>query len=142
MIRGIFALTAVTVALMAALPAVAKADLITQRGAGTLRASGSGVSYGVVGKGTIWVLDRTADGHQGWSVSGWSKKIHHAGNWWELRGSHMSLQTQRTWSMRIYGSGIQVRIVANGTAYLQGSGRYAIGRTWHNWPAVGHSFPI
>jgi hypothetical protein len=142
MIRGVLAVTALVGALMAALPATAFADLETRNGAGTLRASASGVGYGVVGSGSIWILDRSADGRRGWSVSNYHRKIHHTGNWWELRGTNMSFFTQKAWSLRIYGTGIRVRIVANGTLYLQGSGRYAFGAAWHNWPGTGRSFPL
>jgi hypothetical protein len=140
MIRGVVATTALVAALMGAVPAVAKADLETRNGAGTLRASATGIGYGVVGKGSIWLLDRSADGHRGWSVSNANRRIHHSGNWWEMRGTNMSFFTQKAWSMRIYATGIKVRIVANGTLYLQGTGQYAFGSTWHNWPVTGRSY--
>jgi len=141
MIRRVVAAAALAVVLMAALPAVARADLETRNGDGTLRASATGIAYGAVGKGSIWLLDRTADGKRGWSVSGSvHRRIHHSGNWWEIRGSNMSFFTQKAWSLRIYASGIRVRIVANGTLYLQGTGRYAFGSTWHNWPVTGRSY--
>ncbi len=117
----------------------------TSNGAGSLRASAKGSSYGNVGSGQIWVLDRTSDGKRGWTVSGYEQgPIVHSGGWREFRGSGMTFSMQSAWSLKILNArGIAVRVVADGSVTIAGSGKYSInGSAWRNWPSLSRLFGL
>jgi hypothetical protein len=114
----------------------------TWNGAGQQRASATGTAYGSIGRGSIELLDRTADGVRGWSVAGYDRAVKLKYGWWKFSGIGMTFSTKKSWSFRILkAQGINVRIVASGSTYVQGSGLYSInGSNWRLWPSLGRRF--
>jgi hypothetical protein len=114
----------------------------TWNGAGQQRASATGTAYGSIGRGTIVLLDRSADGVRGWSVAGYDRSVRLKDGWWKFTGVDMTFSTKKSWSFKILKArGINVRIVASGSTYIQGSGRYSINSSnWRTWPALGRRY--
>ncbi len=113
--------------------------LQTSAASGTVGVDGRGTAYGQVsGSSTIKVKDRTADGRQGFSVSGWSSRGRAAGGWWVYHGKNMSFFAQNAFGLRIRGGQAYIRVVADGSAHLQGHGRYAVnGGSWRTMTSSG-----
>jgi hypothetical protein len=113
--------------------------LQTSAADGTIRVDGRGTAYGPVdGSATIKLKDRTADGKQGFSVSGWSSRARAADGWWVYRGRNMSFFAQDAFGLRIRGGQAYIRVVADGKAYVQGRGRYAVnGGSWRTITSSG-----
>src|SRR5690349_22101809 len=90
-------------------------------GDGVLRQTGTGVTYGTVGQGTIAILDRSDDGKVGYSVAGWE---HHwsKDGWAYFSGKGMSYLAKTSWTVRINGSWcISTTTRSRGWGYNQGS---------------------
>jgi hypothetical protein len=117
----------------------------TWNGAGDQRGSATGTAYGSIGRGTILLLDRTADGVRGWSVAGYDRSpVRLKYGWWKFQGTDMTFSAMKAWSFKIVKAhGINVRIVASGSTYVQGSGYYSINSSnWRSWPALGRRFSL
>ena len=124
-------------------------------GAGTLQQSGSGVTYGTVGQGTIAIRDRSNNGHRDFSVGGWEKKWAKDGfTYYSGRG--MSYQASTTWTVKITASwGASTTTTALGRGYIKGATKdnawlythWTLGSgqspsQWPHWPTAGKSFAI
>ena len=116
----------------------------SQKGSGFLRAWAKGTGYGSVGQGKIWLRDRTGDGHRGFSVSGYDRgPFVRSEGWIEYRGRNMSFLAGQAWGLRIDGSGINIRIVADGAVTLRGTGSYTVnGSRWRSWPSVARTIAL
>jgi hypothetical protein len=113
--------------------------LQTDRASGTVKFDGRGVAYGRVnGKGTVRVKGTS------FSVGNWSSRTRSSTGWWVYTGRSMSFSVSSTVHLRIKGGGIDVRIVADGTGYLQGTqGRYLLNSSgWRAMPGSGRSFSL
>lgn len=113
--------------------------LQTDNASGTVKFDGRGVAYGRVnGKGTVRVKGTS------FSVGHWSSRKKSSTGWWVYTGKSMSFSVSSVVHLRIKGGGIDVRIVADGTGYLQGSqGRYLLNSSgWRAMPAGGRSFSL
>jgi hypothetical protein len=118
-------------------------------GDGTLRQTGTGVTYGTVGSGQIAILDRSNNGSRDYSVGGWDKRWSHDG-WVYFRGNGLSYRVWTSWTVKIHGSwGISSNTTATGWGFIQGSGQWSLngagGATtskWPKWPSAGKSFTI
>jgi hypothetical protein len=118
-------------------------------GDGVLRQTGTGVTYGTVGQGTIAILDRSDDGKVGYSVAGWE---HHwtKNGWAYFSGKGMSYLAKTSWTVRINGSwGISTTTRAHGWGFIQGSGKWSLNGAggssssrWPDWPSGGRSFTL
>ena len=123
-------------------------------GAGTLRQSGTGVTTGTVGQGTIAI--RGYNGHHNFSVGGWERKWAKDGFVY-YSGKGMSYQAWATWTVNITASwGASTTTTAVGHGYIKfvasksqpwryshwtlGSG--ASPSQWPHWPTAGKSFAI
>lgn len=117
--------------------------LATVRGAGTLTQTGTGITYGSVGAGTIAVFDRSANGSRDYSVSGWSSSWKKDGYVY-FKGRNMSYFVDTSWSVRINGTGgIVTNTVARGYGYIKGSGLWNVNRNGQtSWPSAGRSFQL
>jgi hypothetical protein len=113
------------------------------RGSGTLQQSGTGITYGSVGSGTIAVLDRSPNGARDYSVSGWSRTWRKDGFVY-FKGRNMSYFVDTTWTVRITGTaGIVTNTVARGYGYIKGSGVWNVNRNGQkSWPWAGRSFQL
>jgi hypothetical protein len=125
------------------------------QGAGTLRQSGTGVTYGTVGQGTIAIRDRSYDGHRDFSVGGWERKWTNDGYVY-YSGKGMSYQAWTTWTVKITASwGASTTTTAVGSGYIKGATEYStwlkthwtLGSglspsQWPHWPTAGKSFTI
>ena len=119
------------------------------RGDGTLRQTGTGVTYGTVGSGQIAILDRTNNGSRDYSVGGWEKRWR-KGDWVYFKGNGLSYRAWTSWSVKIHGSsGVTVNTTATGWGYIQGSGQWSLNggggssaAKWPHWPSAGKSFTI
>jgi hypothetical protein len=111
--------------------------LQTDNAASTVRFDGSGVAYGsVAGQATIKLKGTSSVGH-------WSSRKRSDG-WWVYTGRNMSLSVQGTFHLRITGTGIDVRVVADGSGFVKGTkGRYLLNSSgWRAMPAGGRSFSL
>jgi hypothetical protein len=113
------------------------------RGSGTLHQTGTGVTYGSVGAGTIAVLDRSANGTRDFSVSGWSRSWKKDGFVY-FKGRRMTYFVDTSWTVRITGSsGIVANTVARGSGYIKGSGIWSVNTpAQKSWPWAGRSFQL
>jgi hypothetical protein len=119
------------------------------RGHGVLRQTGTGVTYGTVGQGTIAIRDRSSNRADNFSVSGWEHRWK-SGGFTYFSGKGMSYLASTSWTVRINGSwGISATTRANGWGYIQGSGSWSLnGRggsstsRWPSWPSAGRSFSL
>jgi hypothetical protein len=123
------------------------------RGDGVLRETGTGVTYGTVGQGTIAMLDRSANGQRNFSVSGWD---HHwiKDGYDYYSGKGMSYLATTSWTVRINGSwGISATTRASGWGFIQSEGGRSGGwslngaggsntSNWPTWPTAGKSFSL
>src|SRR5437764_9014293 len=90
----------------------------TWNGAGQQRASATGTAYGSIGRGTIELLDRSADGVRGWSVAGYDRAVKLKYGWWKFSGIGMTFSTRKAWSFEILKAhGVNVRSVASCSTY-------------------------
>jgi hypothetical protein len=113
--------------------------LQTDSAGGTVRFDGRGVAYGQVnGKGTVRVKGTS------FSVGHWSTRTRTSTGWWVYTGRGISFSVSSTVHLRLKGTGIDVRVVADGTGYLQGSrGRYLLNSSgWRAMPSGGRSFSL
>ncbi len=123
--------------------------LAAVHGGGVLRQTGTGVTYGTIGQGTIAILDRSTDGQVSYSVAGWD---HHwmKDGWAYFSGKGMSYLAKTSWTVRINGSwGISTTTRASGWGFIQGSGRWSLNGAggsnstyWPGWPSGGRSFTL
>ena len=116
-------------------------SLLATNGAGTLRLTGDGTSYGSVGSGTIAIK----------SLSRADFQVYHARNSWKKNGftyfwgTNLSYYvSSSSWTLKIQGkSGITASATAKGYGYIKGSGRWSHdGQSTRNWPALGQSFRL
>jgi hypothetical protein len=117
--------------------------LSATKGSGTLRQTGTGVTYGTVGAGTISILDRSANGSRDFSVSGWSRTWSKDGFVY-YQGRNMSYLANTRWTVRITGTGgIVTNTVAQGYGYIKGAGAWSVnGGSQKSWPWAGRSFQL
>jgi hypothetical protein len=124
-------------------------------GAGTLQQSGTGVTYGTVGQGTIAIRDRSSNGHRDFSVGGWDRRWT-KNDFVYYSGRGMSYQASTTWTVKITASwGASTTTTAVGRGYIKfasktqpwlqthwtlGSGQSP--SQWPHWPTAGKSFTI
>jgi len=117
--------------------------LAATKGSGTLRQTGTGITYGTVAAGTIAILDRSGNGRRDFSVSGWSRTWKKYGFVY-FKGRNMSYMADTSWTVRITGtSGIVANTVARGDGYIKGAGVWAVnGSAQKSWPWAGRSFAL
>ena len=118
-------------------------------GSGVLRQSGTGVTYGTIGQGTIAILDRSNDGVVAYSVAGWA---HHwtKNGWAYFSGKGLSYLVKTSWTVRINGSwGISTTTRAHGWGYIKGTGKWSLNGAggintgnWPSWPTAGRVHPL
>ena len=116
-------------------------SLVATNGAGTLRVTGNGTSYGSVGSGTIAIkaLSRTNFQVYGFRDS-WKKN-----GFWFFSGTSMSyFLSSSSWTLKIHGkSGITASATASGHGYIQGSGHWSHdGQKVRSWPSAGQTFAL
>ncbi|MDX6552092.1 MAG: hypothetical protein QOH74_580 [Gaiellales bacterium] len=117
--------------------------LAAAKGSGTLTQTGTGITYGNVGAGTIAIFDRSANGTRDFSVSGWTRTWKSYGYVY-FKGRHMSYFVDTSWTVRITGtSGIVANTVARGSGYIKGAGVWSVNRAGQkSWPWAGRSFQL
>jgi hypothetical protein len=117
--------------------------LVATKGAGTLRMTATGTTYGSVGSGTIAVKDLSRNGSRDFSVSGWNRSWKKDGFVF-FSGTSMSYFVTTSWTIKIYGtSGVWSSMTARGHGFIKGSGRWS--RNNHStksWPASGQTFTL
>ncbi len=92
---------------------------------GALTMAANGDVWGRVGKGTIWLLDRSNPGSRDWSVSGATGKRKAGTNWWRYSGRHLSFSAYHKWTVRIReSSGVYLTAVAAGWVQVPTSGTF------------------
>jgi hypothetical protein len=117
--------------------------LQTENASGRVRVDGNGTAYGqVAGASTIRIKDRTRDGKKGFSVSGWTTRTKSSTGWWTFKGHGMSFLIEKAFGLRIRGGQTDARVVASGSAYLSGTGRYQLNGVWHTITLVGRSLAL
>jgi hypothetical protein len=122
-------------------------------GDGVLRETGTGVTYGTVGQGTIAMLDRSNNGVRNFTVSGWEHSWLKDGFTY-YSGKGMSYLATTSWTVRINGSwGISASTRASGWGYIASNASNAGGWSlnggggsntdgWPSWPVSGRSFSL
>ena len=117
--------------------------LAATKGAGTLRLTATGTSYGSVASGQIAIKDLSNNGARDFSVSGWSRSWSKDGFTF-YSGNNLSYFVSTTWTIKIYGnSGVTSSSTAKGYGYIKGSGKWD--RNSHgarDWPSLGTSFQL
>jgi hypothetical protein len=145
-VRRITTVAAIVLAFLAtAMPASAKPlAAAASCNCGSLYASGygwvgetaSGAVWGSIRSGTLWVRDRDG-GHDfvvaHYSTRAWVKSA----SAWKYKGSNMTFQAWGKWWVKAQGTGVAVSVTAEGTASLEGTGKYdVIGRFERAWPST------
>jgi len=125
-------------------------------GSGTLVQTGTGITMGTVGSGTIAITDRSDDGVHEYSVGGWDRTWTKNGVVY-FKGNGMSYRVWTSWKVRITAAwGISTSTTASGTGYIKGSGSSSWTSSgwslngsggsnsgaWPQWPLAGRSFSI
>jgi hypothetical protein len=125
-------------------------------GSGTLVQSGTGITFGTVGSGTIAITDRSNDGVRDYSVGGWDRTWTKSGTVY-FKGKGMSYRVWTSWRVRITASwGISTSTTATGKGFIKGSGSSSWASSgwslngsggpdssnWPLWPTAGKSFTI
>jgi hypothetical protein len=116
-------------------------SLVATNGAGTMRVSGNGTSYGSVGSGTIVIKSLSRNDFQvSGARSSWKKN-----GFFYFTGTGLSyFLSSSSWTLKIHGkNGITVSATARGHGYIQGSGRWSHdGARIRNWPSAGQTFTL
>ena len=117
--------------------------MVATKGAGTLRMTATGTTYGSVGSGTIAVKDRSNNGSRDFSVSGWNRSWKKDGFVF-FSGTNLGYFVTTSWTIKIYGnSGVTSSMTAKGHGYIKGSGRWSRnGHATRAWPASGQTFTL
>jgi hypothetical protein len=117
--------------------------LSATNGAGTLRLSGNGTTYGSVGSGTIVIKSLSRSDFQvtgAYSRRPWTKN-----GFTHFSGTNLSyFLSSSSWTLKIYGNGgIVASATAKGHGYIKGSGRWSHnGQLVRSWPAAGQTFTL
>jgi hypothetical protein len=118
-------------------------SLVATNGAGTLRVTGNGTSYGSVGSGTIAIKSLRRGDFQ---VTGtYSRRPYTKNGFTYFSGTNLSyFVSSSSWTLKIHGkSGITSSATARGHGYIQGSGRWSHdGLKIRSWPSAGQSFAL
>jgi hypothetical protein len=117
--------------------------MLATKGAGTLRLTATGTTYGSVGSGTIAIKDLSNNGTRDFSVAGWSRTWKQDGFVY-FSGKGLSYFVTTTWTVKLYGTaGITASATAQGHGYIKGSGSWS--RNGHgskSWPSSGQTFDL
>jgi hypothetical protein len=116
-------------------------SLSATNGAGTLRLTGNGTSYGAVGSGTIAI---TSPNRTDFKVTG-ARSSWRKNGFWYFSGSNLSYTLiSSSWTLKLHGKGgITASATARGHGYIQGSGRWSHdGQSVRSWPAAGQTFVL
>jgi hypothetical protein len=117
--------------------------LSATNGAGTLRLSGNGTSYGGVGSGTIAIRSLSRRDFQ---VTGtYSRRPYTKNGFTYFSGTNLSyFLSSSSWTLKIHGKGgITTSATAKGHGYIKGSGRWSHnGLKVRSWPAAGQTFVL
>jgi hypothetical protein len=117
-------------------------SLQTARGAGVLRITGRGVSWGTITSGRIIIRDRSLNHHHDWSVRGQEHFRHTSDGRFIYSGSGMRVYISSRYTLAIRGRGVSTGTVAIGRSYVRGAprnhGSYHLnGGPAHRWPLSG-----
>ena len=116
-------------------------SLVAGNGAGTLRMTATGTTYGKVGSGVVAIRDLSNNGNRDYLISHWGRTWKKDGFVY-YSGKNMTYFATTTWTLKIYGkSGVTSSMTAQGHGYIKGSGRWS--RNNHgtkSWPSAGQSF--
>jgi hypothetical protein len=138
-------ITALLAALAAAAPASAlllpascgnNCATLSANGNGSLGVVGSGAEQGSISSGTIWVRDRSDNGHKDFSVTGWQTRRSIGDDGWKFTSKHaMRFCAYSKFWVKLQGPGVVVSGVFEGSGSIGGSGKYTLNGHTHSWPA-------
>ena len=125
-------------------------------GAGTLQQSGTGVTNGTVGQGTIAIRDRSNNGHRDFSVGGWERKwtkdgfVYYSGKGMSYQAwDHVDGQDHRLLGRVDHDHRGRRRLHqgrhSRASAWLDSHWTLGSGLSpsqWPHWPTAGKSFTI
>jgi hypothetical protein len=115
--------------------------LSATNGAGTLRLTGNGTSYGSVGSGTIAIKSGSRADFQVYGARNSWKKDGFTYFW----GTNLSyFLSSSWWTLRIQGKGgITTSATVKGYGFIKGSGKWSHGgQQLRSWPSAGQSFAL
>lgn len=115
------------------LPANCNCGSLYANGDGWVGETATGAVLGNVGSGTLWVRDNPDHfvvSH--YASRTWVNSI----KAWKYRGNNMVFQAWGSWWVKAKGIGVAVSTTAEGTASLEGDGRYHLnGGSGRDWPS-------
>jgi hypothetical protein len=119
---------------------------LSANGKGWLSVVASGDEHGSISCGTVWVRDRSDNGHKDFSVTGWQTRVSIGDDGWKLTSKHaMSFDANTKFWVKLQtpGSGsscrdpgIAVSGVFVGSGEIAGTGKYAVNYKPHSWPTL------
>ena len=148
--RKIAFISAVLVALAAAVPAsgamLAKScgnscATLTAAGKGSLGVVGSGAEWGSFSSGTVWVRDRTGKSNPRTWVNGSGLKWKSLGDdgWKATTTKAITFLANGKFWVKLQGPKIKVHGVFDGTGNINGIGTYTLQGQQHPWPSVNRA---
>lgn len=108
---------------------------LNANGTGSLSVVGSGAEYGTIASGTLWVRDRSDNGHKDFSVTGFQTRVSIGDDGWKFTSKHsMSFCANSKFWVKLQGPSIVVSGVFDGSGEIAGTGNYTLNNARHTWP--------